>query len=339
MAPASAKTSARLKARKVPPRERTSGSGTPPGQASADRPLPTAPPEPMPAATAAAVEGSRGTTAGSATATASEISATAGARSWRRPPPAAALTARSAAAQARASATAIRRLVFRAMSGRLRAWERIHPADPRGQARVAVAEGEVDGQNPVKKLIVALVVEERVLQEREGDAVGDREGLPEEEIAAREEGVEEVAGAGELALERRDVTGVRGTSGELGLELVRRALPDPIEPVDEDDRLRPPGLIPWVKSRLGVPELELLEDGGRVGEDPPVLEDRDRHAILTADLDDRRAIRRVDVDPLEVDSLVAGRERDPLHVGRERDAVDTDHPGVPGDQRQPIDAP
>jgi hypothetical protein len=43
---------------------------------------------------------------------------------------------------------------------------------------------------------------------------------------------------------------------------------------------------------------------------------------VSADLLDRRAVARVDVDPFDLDALVSGGQRDPLDVRRERDAVD-----------------
>jgi hypothetical protein len=46
---------------------------------------------------------------------------------------------------------------------------------------------------------------------------------------------------------------------------------------------------------------------------------QDRHEVLSGELADRRAVGRVDVDPLDRDALVGERERDALDVGGEGD--------------------
>jgi hypothetical protein len=46
--------------------------------------------------------------------------------------------------------------------------------------------------------------------------------------------------------------------------------------------------------------------------------------VLAAHSLDRRAVIRVDVDPLDLDRLVPGCERDPLDIGREGNSIDAD---------------
>ena len=68
--------------------------------------------------------------------------------------------------------------------------------------------------------------------------------------------------------------------------------------------------------------LEPFEDRGRVGDDLAVLRDEEGDEPLPAHRLDRRAVVRVDVDPLDIEALVPDRERDALDVRREGDPVD-----------------
>ena len=72
-----------------------------------------------------------------------------------------------------------------------------------------------------------------------------------------------------------------------------------------------------------MPLLEPGEDPRRVEEDLPVRLDHGDE-VLAGDGAHGRAVGRIDVDPLDGDALVPGRERDALDVGGERDAVDAD---------------
>src|SRR3954464_6619975 len=74
----------------------------------------------------------------------------------------------------------------------LRARQRVHPVDPRAQARVIVAEGLVLGEDPVERLGVAGVVEHRVLQERERAHVGGADPVAGQEVAVGEQVLEDV---------------------------------------------------------------------------------------------------------------------------------------------------
>src|SRR5438093_1086796 len=77
-------------------------------------------------------------------------------------------------------------------------------------------------------------------------------------------------------------------------------------------------LCPAAKRRVGAERLILDEDLV----EPLVVVDQDRHEGLAADLLDGGAVVRVDVDPLELDSLVPRRERDAFDVRGKRDPVD-----------------
>src|SRR5207248_6202284 len=71
------------------------------------------------------------------------------------------------------------------------------------------------------------------------------------------------------------------------------------------------------------------QDSRRIGQNGAVVRDEHGHELLAADLQHGRAIRRVDVDPFDLDALVAERERDALDVGRERDPEDAHGPTLP----------
>src|SRR5204862_3220135 len=115
----------------------------------------------------------------------------------------------------------------------------------------------------VEQVLVRLVVEERVLQERERCAVRRRE-LAEEEVAASEQPLEEVEAAAQLLGELRDRSCIRLGATQLRLERVRRSLPDPVEPVQEDVQLRPARRLARKELRLGRELLEVAQDRGRV---------------------------------------------------------------------------
>ena len=124
-----------------------------------------------------------------------------------------------------------------------------------------------------------------------------------------------------LALQRGDAARVRLRLLLLGRDQVRRALPDAVEPRDEDLHLGTARGLARVERRLGNAPLEPLDDGRRVAENL-VAVDEHRHERLPAHRLDRGAVARIDVDPLELDALVAGCERDALDVRRERNPVD-----------------
>jgi hypothetical protein len=98
---------------------------------------------------------------------------------------------------------------------------------------VVVAERLKLPQDQVKRLGVPLVVQERVLEERERGAVGSRE-LAEEVVAPVEESFEHVEGATQLLTEPVDAALVGSLLAPLGIDLVGWALPDAVEPVEED---------------------------------------------------------------------------------------------------------
>src|SRR4051812_10320764 len=107
----------------------------------------------------------------------------------------------------------------------LRARVRVDAADPRLEPRMRVAERLVLPQHAVEELVVARVVDERVLQERERRHVRGRELVAEQVRAAGQERLEEVERAGELDGVLADA-GLVGTGAlELRRELVRGPLP------------------------------------------------------------------------------------------------------------------
>ena len=126
-----------------------------------------------------------------------------------------------------------------------------------------------------------------------------------------------------LRAEPVDARRVRLRLLELGRHQVRRPLPDAVEPVDEHGDLGPPRLVGGEERRLREAALEVLDDRRRVG-DRLVAVDQHRHERLPADVLDRGPVVRVDVDPLDLEPLVPGRERDALDVRRERDPVDAE---------------
>lgn len=73
----------------------------------------------------------------------------------------------------------------------------------------------------------------------EGTAVGRRE-LTEQVVTAVQHALEEAERTEQLATELLDPPLVGRGPRSLGLDLVRRPLPDPVEPVEEDVELRPP---------------------------------------------------------------------------------------------------
>lgn len=107
----------------------------------------------------------------------------------------------------------------------------------------------------------------------------------------------------------------------LRCDQVRRPLPDVVEPVHEDAHLGATRRLVRKERRVGDALLEPIDDHRRVAQDLiPVDEHRDE--TLAAHILDGRAVIRVDVDPLDLDRLVPGCERDPLDIGREGNSVD-----------------
>src|SRR5712692_578856 len=147
--------------------------------------------------------------------------------------------------------------------------------------------------------------------------------LAEEVVAAAEQRLEEIEGAGHRPAQLLDPPAVGLRLAELCLDLVRRALPDAVEPVEEDLELGAAGRVGRVERRLRVALFEVGEDPGRVEDDRAVVVDH-RHEILPAQPTDRAPVLPVDHDRLGLDPLVRERERDPLDVGRERDPVQAD---------------
>ena len=162
--------------------------------------------------------------------------------------------------------------------------------------------------------------EDGVLEERERDHVGDAE-FPVEVVASLEQISRRRRATRACAPQLLDAARGPGAALELVGDQVRGPLPELVEPVDEDLHLGAPRGVARVERRLGMPALQPLENARGVGDDL-VAVDEHRHEPLAAHRLDRRPVVRVDVDPFELDTLVARGERDALDVRRERDPVD-----------------
>ena len=176
-------------------------------------------------------------------------------------------------------------------------------------------------ENVVKALIVVRRrTEDGVLEEREGDHIRSPE-LAEEIIAAVQQILEEGDGAAHPRGQLGDARRVRFRLLFLGGDQVRRSLPDVVEPVDEHAHFGAARRLAGEERRVGDALLEPVDDDRRIADDL-VSVDQHRDERLTAQSLNRRAVVRVDVDPLDLDRLVPGGERYPLDVGREGNAVD-----------------
>src|ERR671919_2512165 len=100
----------------------------------------------------------------------------------------------------------------------------VHPVDPGGEARVAVADRLALDEDPVEELVVPFrQAEATVLEEREGDHVGHPE-LAEQMVAPRQELLEQIEPGEHPVAERVRERPVGLLLAKLGLELVRRSL-------------------------------------------------------------------------------------------------------------------
>jgi hypothetical protein len=156
-------------------------------------------------------------------------------------------------------------------------------------------------EDQVEFFCVPLVVQSGVLEKRKRGAIGRGE-LAEEEVASVEESFKQVEGGGQLATQRSDSLLIGSLLAPLGLDLIRRALPDAIEPVEKDVQLSPASLFPGEQRRVGRAGLEIAEDLGRVKDHFPVL-DEHGHQRLAADALDLTAIGGIDIDPIDLDPL------------------------------------
>ena len=209
----------------------------------------------------------------------------------------------------------------RRLSSRARRGELVHAPDPPLEARIPTAERHRIAEDLVEAVLVALLPDDRVLEEGKRDHVRDGQLVAEEEVAPGEERLEERQRICDPLRELRDPLPARLRLLLLGGDQVRRPLPDVVEPVDEDPHLCAPCLVGREERRLGVPRLEVLEDRRRVGEDE-VAVDEDGHELLPADRDNWASVAVIDVDVLDRDPLVRERERDALDVGRERNPIE-----------------
>ena len=82
--------------------------------------------------------------------------------------------------------------------------------DPRLETRLAVAERHRVAQDLVEAMLVALVPDDGVFEERKRHHVGGRELVAKEIVAASEQRLEERQRSGDLTLERLDPVAVGG---------------------------------------------------------------------------------------------------------------------------------
>ena len=116
---------------------------------------------------------------------------------------------------------------------------------------------------------------------------------------------------------------------ELLGDLVRRPLPDPVEPVDEEEAIGPAaGVLRVERRRVGEVLLEVEDDLHRVDHHALAV-DQDRHQVLPADPSNFGSIARRDGDRFRSELLVGERQGDPLDVGRVLDPVELEHLSPP----------
>ena len=186
-----------------------------------------------------------------------------------------------------------------------------------------LVESEVVDEDPVEEPWVVVLVEEREAEEGKGRGVGGRE-LAEEVLAPGEECFEELERCGQLDPQLLDSREIRARAGELGLDLVRRPLPDTVEPVDEEARLGPSSRVARVERRVGEALLEMLEDARGVGDDRVAVHEH-RDELLAADLPNGGAVVGIHRHGLDLEPLVREREGDALDVRRKLEAIEPQH--------------
>src|SRR2546425_5459976 len=163
---------------------------------------------------------------------------------------------------------------------------RVHALVPRPQPWVAVTKGLVLDEDLVEPLIVTRrKPERRVLEERERHDVRDAE-VAVEVVPTLQQLLEDVERGAHARAELGDACRVRLRLLLLGRDEVRRPLPEHVEPVDEELRLRAAGGLLWIERRGrpaplppphhegggGAPPLAPpghARRGGRAGPRPP----------------------------------------------------------------------
>src|SRR4051795_13091001 len=115
----------------------------------------------------------------------------------------------------------------------LRAGEGVHALYPGAETGSSVAVALAVPEDQGEELVVLWIVQRGELQEREGADVGGGERVADEVRGVGEHLLEAVERAEHLVLELAYEGLVRMGLAELRLDLVRRALPALVEPVDE----------------------------------------------------------------------------------------------------------
>lgn len=179
----------------------------------------------------------------------------------------------------------------------------------------------------MEELNVGRLAPERVLEEWERRPVGRGERA-EQVVVLRQHVLEPVEPGGHLRFQLLDPRRVGIWLCQLGFDLVWRPLPDAVEPVDEDARLRPLRPLRRIQRRVGICLLEILEDRRRIGDYALAVDDH-RDERLAAHSHDLTAVVGVDPDRFDIEALVREGEGDALDVGRVPDAVRPDRASVP----------
>lgn len=169
-------------------------------------------------------------------------------------------------------------------------------------------------------VIVGWSAEYRVFEKREGDHVCGSK-IAEEIVAPVQQVLEERDRSAHPGGELGDARGVGLLLLLLRGDQVWRALPDVVEPVHEHAHFGATCRLMRKEGRVGDALLEPIDDRRRVADYLHSV-DEHRDEALAAHSLDGRAVIRVDVDPLDLDRLVPGGERDPLDVRREGNSVD-----------------
>ena len=107
-----------------------------------------------------------------------------------------------------------------------------------------------------------------------------------EVVAAVEQRLEPVQPPAQLLGPGGDPRLVGRRAGELGLDRVRRALPDAVEPVDEDVDLGAPRGVGGPERRVGAAASSQRDDPHRVGDDLVLVGLQDGHEVLAGELAD-----------------------------------------------------
>ena len=145
----------------------------------------------------------------------------------------------------------------------------------------------------MEAVLVAVLPEDRVLEERERDHVRGGQLVPEQEVAPGEERLEERQRVRDPLCELGDPRAVRLRLPLLAAIRFGGRFQTRLNQSTKTPHLGAPRWIRRIERRLGEALLEVLEDHRRVGEDE-IAVDEDGHELLAADREDRAPVAVVD---------------------------------------------